>query len=90
MALSAGEIAVLDARASSVGERIGWEMHFQVAPNPELRDRPDPRRTRTRLPPDHPRRRRRPKIGITLRNGWLIAGGHPSRTDRVLAVREHA
>ena len=35
-ALSADQIAVLDARARSVGERIRWEMHFQVAPNPEF------------------------------------------------------
>jgi hypothetical protein len=36
MALSAGEIAARDARASSVGERIGWELHVQVAPKPEF------------------------------------------------------
>jgi hypothetical protein len=36
VALSANDIAVLDARARSVGERIGWEMHFRVAPNPEF------------------------------------------------------
>jgi hypothetical protein len=36
MALSANDIALLDARARAVGERIGWEMHFQVAANPEF------------------------------------------------------
>lgn len=36
MALSANEIVLLDARARAVGESIGWELHFQVAPNPEF------------------------------------------------------
>jgi hypothetical protein len=36
VALSAYDIALLDARARAVGERIRWEMHFRVAPNPEF------------------------------------------------------
>jgi hypothetical protein len=36
MALSADDIVLLDARARAVGDRIGWELHFQVAPNPEF------------------------------------------------------
>jgi hypothetical protein len=36
VALSADDIALLDARARAVGEQIRWEMHFQLAPNPEF------------------------------------------------------
>ena len=36
VALSTDDIALLDARARAVGERIGWEMHFQAALNPDL------------------------------------------------------
>lgn len=34
MALSVDDIAVLDAHARAVGERIGWEMHFQADVDP--------------------------------------------------------
>jgi hypothetical protein len=34
--LSRDDIAILDARARAVGERVGWEMHFSFAPNPEF------------------------------------------------------
>jgi hypothetical protein len=30
------DIRKLDARARAVGERIGWELHFKVAPNPDF------------------------------------------------------
>jgi len=35
MALRVDEVRRLDERARSVGEKIGWEMRFIVAPNPE-------------------------------------------------------
>ena len=34
--LSPNDIAILDARARAVGERIAWEMRFSPAPNPEF------------------------------------------------------
>lgn len=36
MALSPVDIEALDARAQAVGESIGWELRFVVAPNPEF------------------------------------------------------
>ena len=36
MALSADDVAVLDAHARGVGRRIHWEMHFQVDGDPEF------------------------------------------------------
>jgi hypothetical protein len=33
--LSADQIARLNARARAVGERIGWELRFEAAENPE-------------------------------------------------------
>lgn len=34
MALTPAEIASLDKRAQEVGAKIGWSLHFVVAPNP--------------------------------------------------------
>jgi hypothetical protein len=34
--LTDDEIRKLDARACAVGERIGWELHFRVSPNPDF------------------------------------------------------
>jgi hypothetical protein len=36
VAVTDDEIRKLDARARAVGERIGWELHFMVAPNPDF------------------------------------------------------
>jgi len=35
MALEAEDIRRLDERAQQVGARIGWDLRFRVAPNPE-------------------------------------------------------
>jgi len=35
MALTPQEVADLDARAQQVGEKIGWQLRFFAAPNPE-------------------------------------------------------
>jgi hypothetical protein len=36
VALTDDEIRKLDARAREVGERIGWDLHFMVSPNPDF------------------------------------------------------
>jgi hypothetical protein len=36
VALTADGIRKLDARARAVGERVGWELHFTVAQNPDF------------------------------------------------------
>lgn len=35
MPLTSDDVSRLDARAREVGRKIGWEMRFVVAPNPE-------------------------------------------------------